>query len=468
MVGACSSTEEVTTPPTPTTAPVQQPAPAATAMPGAPAATAMPGATATPRPTAALAGEPKYGGIALFSTRGDLVRGADLMRSTTITKTQVVEAIFGYGNLVRACQDDPYDRTCLGLAESWEANADFTQWTFKIRENVLWHDGTPLTAEDIRWWFDVSVNGVEGRQPSRRDIDFGDIASLAVLDGDRLQVTLNRPTPQYFLGLGDPQVILAHPRHLIEPEFDKRNTDAGPIDIDFVGTGPFKFLRYAKGSVFSVRRFGDYWKKDDKGRQLPYLDGIDFPIIGDRETMVAALRAGRIGGGSRGDGTALEPAQMEVIKKTMGDEVFFLIGRTAGKGMGFNVTLDIVDNATNGGRRCAGDYSITVADMSEESIFPETLLRSVAGVAFNECARFRTDDTKVDEFYPRLGRATSRGERIAIANEMERYALVEKVYLIGSWDQINIRPFRSYVKGLLAQGPQQNDYLNHALVWLDK
>ena len=320
---------------------------AATALPAATAmaaATAMPAAmgfpTAAPQPTAVPKRGTKYGGIAVFSTRGDFVRGADVMRSTTITHLQVLQTINGSGNLIRVCLDDPYDRSCPGLAESWEVNSDFTQWTFKIRDNVFWHDGTPFTAEDAKYWIDLSVFGAEGRQPSRKKGKFGDLASADVLDGNRVRITLNTPSPRYFLGFAETPQQVTHPRHIVQPEIDKGNGEISPVNYGMTGLGPFKFEKYDRGSVVSVRKFDKYWEKDNDGGQLPYLDGITFPIIPDLEQMVAAFRAGRIDGGSRGGGTNLIPEQMETIRRKMGDDAYFLKLPSESQLFGFNTTRE--------------------------------------------------------------------------------------------------------------------------------
>ena len=325
VLGACGSTEEVDVGPTPTTAAIQQPAPAATAAPGAKAAkaaTAIPGTTATPRPTAEPAGEPKYGGIFIMSNRGD-PPGWDPMLVGTITLNAVAGSMYGDGNLVKPCREDTF-LICGGLASSWEPNADLSIWTLIIRDGVLWHDGTPFTIEDARFWFDLVLNGAgDTRRPSNLAGDLAMIESVEVVGGNKLQINLNTATPVFLEILGDPRDAVAHPRHLMQPEIDKGNATVSPDEVGWVATGPFKMERYTKGSVIRVRRFDKYWEKDDKGRQLPYLDGIDFAIVGDVSTMVAAFRAGRIDATTRGTGFDILPHQKRAITRDLGDKAWF-------------------------------------------------------------------------------------------------------------------------------------------------
>ena len=325
LLGACGSTEEVDVGPTPTTAAVQQPAPAATAAPGemaVPAATAVPGATSTPRPAAAPAGEAKYGGTFVMSTRGD-PPGWDPMFTGTITLHSVAGSMYGYGNLVRSCREDTYF-ICGGLASEWESNADLTVWTLTIRDDVLWHDGMPFTVDDAEFWFDLTLNGAgDTRRPSSLAGDLTMIDSVEVVEGNKLQITLNTATPVFLDILAGPRDSIAHPKHLMQPEIDGENATVTPDEVGWVGTGPFEMEQYRKGSVIRVKRFANYWEKDDQGRQLPYLDGINFAIIGDASTMVAAFRAGRIDATTRGGGFEILPQMERAITKDIGDKAWF-------------------------------------------------------------------------------------------------------------------------------------------------
>lgn len=340
VLQACGPAEQPTA--VPTKAP---PAPTATAaaVPAGPTAaptvavpTAAPTAVrfVTPTPTEK---EPKYGGIAVIAGRADPTAGWDYMRDTNYDIHQAGQPIFGTGNLVRTCPDDPYAR-CPGLAESWDVNSEFTVWTFKIRDGVLWHDGRPFTADDAKWWIDLSVKGVEGRRPSNTVTSFGDFKSAEVVDGNKVRITLKTEAPQYLLELGHPTNVLAHPRHLMEPEIKKGNANVAPLDVKLVGTGPFKLLQYNKGSNVSVRRFDKYWEKDAKGRQLPFMDGIDFPLNLVRETQVASFRVGRLDGTGRGNLIFWLPQQVDTAKKQFGDGAAFWPLITGGRNFGFNMT----------------------------------------------------------------------------------------------------------------------------------
>ena len=327
-LGACSSSDDEPTAPgvVPTAMPAEQPAAAATAMPAATAmaaSTAIPLSTSIPEATQPPAGEVKFGGTARMGNRTDPPRGFDVMRSASISLKGITQSVHGNGHLWRPCRDNVY-AVCPGLAESWEPNADFSVWTFQIRNGVTWHDGTPFTAADAKWWLELFVYGTEGRSPGRDGAGFEPLDRVEVLDGNRLRVVLKQSVPGYLDQTNWHGPNIFHPRHLMQPEIDGGNPNVTPIQVDLVATGPFKLNKYTKGSVARVVRFGNYWEKDELGRRLPYMDGIDFAIIPDYSNMVAAFRTGRLDATVRGAGFYLLFEDIQRIKATMGeDKVWF-------------------------------------------------------------------------------------------------------------------------------------------------
>jgi peptide/nickel transport system substrate-binding protein len=263
----------------------------------------------------------------------------DPMRRNAIMEASIQQPLGGPSNLVHTCRADPFDRTCTYLAESYEVNADFTVWTFKVRDDIVWHDGTPFTAEDVRFWYDLMLNGHEGsgRSPSRFHPQLGAPTSVKVLAGNVLEVTLSISTPNYPITLGDDAMSILHPKHLTLPELEKGNGGVAPPDIGYVGVGPFVFESYDKGSVIKIRRNDNYFEKDKHGDSLPYLDGIDYPIITDREAMVAAFRAGRVDATGRGGKVEWLPEQVNSVKKDMGDSVIFHPIYYSGRTFGFDL-----------------------------------------------------------------------------------------------------------------------------------
>jgi peptide/nickel transport system substrate-binding protein len=291
-----------------------------------------------------VSADPKRGGILTAVLPQDPGGGWDIMRITIRFPLHMgISPLMSEGNMVRPCREDVF-QVCPGLAESWESNSDFTQWTFKIRNNVKWHDGTLFTAEDAKFWLELIAFGAEGggkkRAPAWFKAEFGDIKKIETLEGNRLRITLGQRAPAYLETISLFFWNITMPRHLAKPRIERGEVDVSPQDLGFVATGPFKFLEYEKGIRHQVRRFDGYWEKDEKGRQLPFMDGIDFVIMRDPSAMDAAFRVGRLDAGARFPGYILTKERKAAYERDLGDRVYFgeiASGGGLGLGLGFNV-----------------------------------------------------------------------------------------------------------------------------------
>lgn len=268
--------------------------------------------------------EPIRGGILRLGNRGSPPAGFDPMRTSSIALHHVAGSIFGPGNLVKRCRANMY-LACPYLATKWEPNMDFTEWTFTIREGVHWHDGTPFTAEDARFWFELAYFGVtvdgNTRAPAYFRGNMGQIESVETLRG-QVRVKLAEPTVRFPEMLMDPRMKIAHPAHLMKPRIEAGEVGVSPLDVGLVGVGPFRLESYQPGVQVQVRRFERYWELDERGNRLPHLDGIDFIFTPDPVAMDLAIRTGRLDGGARGEGHYLTSERLEVYRRAMGDEIY--------------------------------------------------------------------------------------------------------------------------------------------------
>ena len=248
------------------------------------------------------------------------------MRTSSIALHHAGGALFGAGNLVKRCRENMYI-ACPDLAVSWLADPGFTEWTFTLRPGVLWHDGEPFTAQDVKFWLETAYFGVvaagKTRAPAYFRGDIGPLVRVDALPDGRARVVLSEPNPFFVDVLTNPRYKIAHPAHLMQPKIASGDVGIAPLDIRLVGTGPFQFYRYDKGSHIEVRRFDRYWEKDARGRALPYLDAIDYVIMEDAAAMDAAFRTGRLDGGARGEGHYLTTERRQGYEKSLGEKVFF-------------------------------------------------------------------------------------------------------------------------------------------------
>ena len=198
-----------------------------------------------------------------------------------------------YSNLVKYQLTDGEIQVVPDLAESWEPNEDLTQYTFKLRSGVTWHDGEPLTADDVKFTFDAVLNP---EVTARFSGNISTVESVEIVDPQTVVFNLKSPFAPLPVMLGYNQAIV--PKHLLEgQELNQPSAFlAAPI-----GSGPFKFATFAQGSHLEVVANENYFG----GR--PNLDGIVFQVITDGNARVAQVRSGDI------DFTVIEPPQIDSV-----------------------------------------------------------------------------------------------------------------------------------------------------------
>ena len=133
-----------------------------------------------------------------LANRGDPPAAFDTLRTSSIALHHVGGALFGPGSLVTRCRQNMYI-VCPYLARAWVSNNEFTEWTFTINDDVTWHDGTPFTAEDAKFWLELAafdtMAGDKTRAPAYFKTDLGQIEEIEVLQGNRLRVSLRSGSP---------------------------------------------------------------------------------------------------------------------------------------------------------------------------------------------------------------------------------------------------------------------------------
>ena len=162
------------------------------------------------------------------------------------------------------------------LAHSWEITNGGKTYTFKLRPNVKFHNGQPMTAEDVKYSID-RVLDPRTASPWRSWLD--SIKEIKVVDPVTVQMELGAPYPLLgsFAGMRAAGII---PKGLAEKE---------NLKIRAIGTGPFKLVEYVPQDHVTYARNPDYWDKP-----LPYLDGMVFKVLTEENARIAALRAGQI------------------------------------------------------------------------------------------------------------------------------------------------------------------------------
>ena len=179
------------------------------------------------------------------------------------------------------------------LAREWTSSPDGLTWTLKLREDVLFSDGTPFTAADVVFSFqalyDPKVKSQIGSSLFIND------KRLTVRAMDAHTVVIILPAP-YGPGISLLDAVPILPSHKLKAALDAgKFQDAWGLSTpitDIVGMGPFVLTEYISGQRMVLTRNPRFWLKDSRGRQLPYLDRIEIRFTADQNADVLRLQSG--------------------------------------------------------------------------------------------------------------------------------------------------------------------------------
>ncbi len=160
-----------------------------------------------------------------------------------------------------------------GLAKSWEISDFGLVYTFHLQEGVTFHDGTTFDAEDVK--FSLDRIGADDSANAQKAL-YAAILETVVVDPLTVRVTLSQPTGAFLFNLAWGDAVM------VAPESAETNA------TNPVGTGPFKFSRWAKGDSVEIVKNDAYWGAPAK------LDKAAFKFISDPNAAFAAVMAGDI------------------------------------------------------------------------------------------------------------------------------------------------------------------------------
>ncbi len=164
------------------------------------------------------------------------------------------------------------------LAKDWDITENGTVYTFYLRENVVFHNGDALTAEDVKYTVEAILDP-ENASPSKEFFD--PVEEIVVEDDHTVVFKLSSPYAPFLLALGNPTCGIV-PKELVE-----RN-GMDEFDRNPVGTGPYKFAEWRPDDRIVLEKNADYFLKE------PALDKVVFRPIPKPETMAAEVLSGGI------------------------------------------------------------------------------------------------------------------------------------------------------------------------------
>jgi peptide/nickel transport system substrate-binding protein len=269
IIAACSPSTAVapTSPATTGAAPQASPptvVPTNAAKPAASAAAspvASPAAAASPVAAGVTSSKPKaIIGIVQEPTSMDLTADATASISTCLRDNL-------YEGLVRL---DGSGKLLGSLAKTWDVSPDGTQITFHLVTGAKWHDGTPFTAQDVKfaWERAADPNAQPKANPHR---DYWDpVKSVDVVDDATVKVTLGAYSDNWLFHMAAGSAAIVSSKSVA-------TNGTNPI-----GTGPFKFSGWNRGASLTLTRNEDYWGNKAK------LKDVEFRIVSDANAMLKA------------------------------------------------------------------------------------------------------------------------------------------------------------------------------------
>lgn len=191
--------------------------------------------------------------------------------------------------------DEKFNYTQDGPA-TFEHSDDYKVWTFKIRDDLYWHDGEPVTAED--WAFSYEIIGHPDYDGVRYGSDFAiiegmeeyhageadTISGIKVLDEKTLQITYEKPTPSLLAGGIWPY---ATPKHVFEGIDVKDMSESDPVRKNPIGFGPFKVESITPGESVVFKKNENYWQGE------PALDEVILRVV-DPSVVANELASGNL------------------------------------------------------------------------------------------------------------------------------------------------------------------------------
>lgn len=165
------------------------------------------------------------------------------------------------------------------LAKSWDINEDGTVYTFHLQENACWHDGEPLTAEDVAFTFTYEKE----HPPVVNDLLVGEeymVTQTNVIDDHTVEVTLNHFDNTFLEKIGSVRIL---PKHIWEQVSDPASYDG---EDAVIGSGPYQLESYDAGQgAYRYTAFEDYWGLKSAAKAIEWIPVSDQVLAFENEEI---------------------------------------------------------------------------------------------------------------------------------------------------------------------------------------
>jgi peptide/nickel transport system substrate-binding protein len=279
-----------------------------------------------------------------------IVLGLSEPRTFNYILSQEVPNIFNRIYTGLLSEDGVTGELSPGLAESWEVSKDNLSVTFKLRPDLKWSDGQPLTADDVVFTFEQLVFNPK-IPTSKKDMlriggEKGVFPTVKKLSDRQVQFTTPEPFAPLLRSLagGVDSGIAIMPKHRLAESIQKMDADGNPLFLstwgtdtnpkDIVGTGPYVLASYKPNERIIFRRNPYYWRKGLQGNPLPQIERFVWQIVDSPETVLMQFRSGDL------DLMGVGPTSFQLLKgeEERGNFKIFNMGPASGTSfMSFNL-----------------------------------------------------------------------------------------------------------------------------------
>jgi peptide/nickel transport system substrate-binding protein len=179
-----------------------------------------------------------------------------------------------------------------GLATEYSVSDDGLTFTLKLRPGTKFSDGSPITVDDVKWSLDRARNPKNGIW----NFTLASVDSVETKGADTVILHLKNPDPTMAAALAtfNSAIMPQKPFEATPGATDEEKAKA--FAEHPIGSGPFVFDSWQRGTEMVIKRNPNYWQMGEDGKPLPYLDEVRFPVIPDDATRILKLQAGEVDG----------------------------------------------------------------------------------------------------------------------------------------------------------------------------
>ncbi|BAU15194.1 ABC-type transporter, periplasmic subunit [Leptolyngbya sp. NIES-3755] len=212
------------------------------------------------------------------------------------------------------------------LAESWKFSPDNKRVVFTLRPNLKWSNGKPLTADDVVFTYEDVVFNPQIPTDQKESIQIGTkkiFPKVRKISDRQVEFILPEPFAPLLAATAAPDGIMILPKHALADAVTKKLPDGNPAFISTWGTdtdpkkiitnGAYVIDSYSAGQRLILKRNPNYWRRDQTGTQLPYIDRIVWQFIENQDTQLLRFRSGDLD--VMGDTRPLRPEYFSLLKR---------------------------------------------------------------------------------------------------------------------------------------------------------